>query len=987
MERLVHLMKALIAVIALASSAFAQAQAPAPASVAASAPADDVFHGELVAFPGVWQFQLGKAGIILVSDDELLALADPDRKINMSLGHQPNERSLREVCEQAKAAGQRTLIVAFDHFFAQYRPGQGDKPRKLTPDTDEYIRLIGGVSKFAAGYGLGLELSLLSPLELGPAARATTGESGLWMQYRKGLRDPKTGTYSVELWRQQLWANNKGPIRIEEAGVRVLAFRQKTISQSYLYVDPSWIEDITATAKVEVLSGPTGGNQNLRVRIHGTGGVGQAGLDRVLAVQTYRTPEMDYFSDKTAPFLNSLIDRYADAGVRFNALYSDEMHIQQDWAYHNHHDHGQFTLRYVSPGLARRFAAAYGPQYADFAKWLVYFAYGQEDTAFDLTATAPLMHVMAPTPEGVRQTALLRSRYYRLLQDGVVDLFTDAKARLEQRMGHLLETRAHATWAESPTCDRWAVTGGYEYTPDFMWSNTVHQAASACHDYFKWGDFLTGNGNDHAEGGYLDRNYYGIALACSTGVLNRVPNSYAAHWGMPHEVSRRRHGLTDAAGAAASPQYAMVQGMVHRDCDVLMLYPLDLVATEERFGSWTSLYGYTNYITQDKLIERGRVVGGGIELAGRRFTTLATQFEPLPRPELLTMMQQLAESGGRVIWSGPPPVIDREGKPVLDRWKDLCGTEYTPSPEEGIKAPARSVAFDGVLSGLPAMPILTDFIVDHVFFIAPRAGSQTIARAAGGDVGTHRSLPGGGSVTVLAFRPRDDQSGTFGPSRWWFEILDRLGAYPPSGRIAGVNDNPDRLSRTGSYYCCRFPNGTIAVAPHLYELVESWPGGFARDAKEDAEVVKRLKLPSEQISLKDFALAGHRVTYEGTHALAVRPGPGGKLLAFCGQSTNQITIDGKTTLFADKPMGQVAWAPVEEDAQVPGGAIMRLMIHGNGVVHIPAGSLPANVELVAQGTIAGSRGATIPCTLENGTLTFTAGPGSSGPWLYVVEKK
>ena len=82
--------------------------------------------------------------------------------------------------------------------------------------------------------------------------------------------------------------------------------------------------------------------------------------------------------------------------------------------------------------------------------------------------------------------------------------------------------------------------------------------------------------------------------------------------------------------------------------------------------------------------------------------------------------------------------------------------------------------------------------------------------------------------------------------------------------------------------------------------------------------------------------------------MAVRPGPGGELIAFCSQSTNQITIDGKTTLFADKPMGQVAWAPVEEDAQVPGGAIMRLMIHGNGVVHIPAGSLPANVEPKAQ---------------------------------------
>ena len=66
----------------------------------------------------------------------------------------------------------------------------------------------------------------------------------------------------------------------------------------------------------------------------------------------------------------------------------------------------------------------------------------------------------------------------------------------------------------------------------------MHQAASACSDYFKWGDFLTGNGNDHAEGGWLDRNYFALALGCSTGILNEVPYSYAAHWGMPGPISR-----------------------------------------------------------------------------------------------------------------------------------------------------------------------------------------------------------------------------------------------------------------------------------------------------------------------------------------------------------------------------------------------------------------------------------------------------------------
>ena len=46
----------------------------------------------------------------------------------------------------------------------------------------------------------------------------------------------------------------------------------------------------------------------------------------------------------------------AAAGVKLNGLYADEMHIQQDWAYFNHHDHGEFALRYVSPGLAKEYA-------------------------------------------------------------------------------------------------------------------------------------------------------------------------------------------------------------------------------------------------------------------------------------------------------------------------------------------------------------------------------------------------------------------------------------------------------------------------------------------------------------------------------------------------------------------------------------------------------------------------------------------------------
>ena len=482
-----------------------------------------------------------------IEDLESLA-SNPDKVLDLSLTPQPRRlASLRQVCESART-GRRTLIVAFDQFFQQYRPGQ-NHARRLMPDMDAYIEKIARVGKFAEKYGLGLELSLLTPLEIGKAYRQATGETGVWMQYRKGLRDPDSGEFSVQLWRHCRWVNNKGPFDLEDAGVRVFAFQEHNLPGTpYRVVPEGTITEITGKAQVEVLGGSGAeGFPALRIRVHGKGTMETPGLNRVLVVQSYNTPEMDYFSDKALPYLKGLVDRYADAGVKLNALYSDEPHLMGDWSYFGHHDHGQFAMRYVSPALATKFAARFGAKYKDFAKYLVYFAYGQDDFAIDLSATQGVMHVFGPSPQEIRRTALFRAHYYRYLQDGLTDLLVQAKRHAEARMGHRLEARAHATWAESPTCDYWQSFQGtnpnrskYEYTSDFVWSNTVQQAAVACADYFRWGDFLTGNGNDHAEGGFLDRNYVGLSLACSTGILNEVPYSYAAHWGMPDPIAQRR---------------------------------------------------------------------------------------------------------------------------------------------------------------------------------------------------------------------------------------------------------------------------------------------------------------------------------------------------------------------------------------------------------------------------------------------------------------
>ena len=117
------------------------------------------------------------------------------------------------------------------------------------PDTEAYIQRLAKISQTLKQYGLGLELSLLSPLEIGRGFQQKTGESGRWVQYREGYRDPATGRFTVSLWEQQRWTNNKGTIELHRTGVRVFAFREYRIGGTSFYrVDPAGIVELKSEA-------------------------------------------------------------------------------------------------------------------------------------------------------------------------------------------------------------------------------------------------------------------------------------------------------------------------------------------------------------------------------------------------------------------------------------------------------------------------------------------------------------------------------------------------------------------------------------------------------------------------------------------------------------------------------------------------------------------------------------------------------------------
>ena len=312
------------------------------------------------------------ATIILTSDQQLRDIQDPDKVIDMSTGYTPVHKSLRQVCEEGKKRGDKTLTIAFDEFFRQYRP-QAGTDRKLTPDMDEYVEMIGHVGDFAKKYGMGLCLSLMSPLELGPAFKNYTGgEAGRWLSYEVGFRNPESGRFSLDIWQQMTWTNNKGKIHLQRKGVKAYAFKQKPLGGShFIAVNPEEIIEIKNVKFDEgdiIEGGATSGSYGIknspedmifpvkRLRVHCDEAQKELeGFDRVLVVVEYETPEMDYFSPKAGQFLRDLLDKYKKRGIVLNEFYSDEMHIQQDWVYFSHQENGQLNYRFLTPSFSKTY--------------------------------------------------------------------------------------------------------------------------------------------------------------------------------------------------------------------------------------------------------------------------------------------------------------------------------------------------------------------------------------------------------------------------------------------------------------------------------------------------------------------------------------------------------------------------------------------------------------------------------------------------------
>ena len=110
------------------------------------------------------------------------------------------------------------------------------------------------------------------------------------------------------------------------------------------------------------------------------------------------------------------------------------------------------------------------------------------------------------------------------------------------------------------------------------------------------------------------------------------------------------------------------------------------------------------------------------------------------------------------------------------------------------------------------------------------------------------------------------------------------------------------------------------------------------------------------------------------------------LIGFAGTQCQEITIDGRTTKFAEQRVPIIAWAPVPTARQVPGGAVLQAIIGAQGTFRLPLGSLPTSIKVFTEGATPGSRGHEVTSRVENGELIIEVGPQDAGRWLWGVPQ-
>lgn len=843
-----------------------------------------------------------RTGIVLTDDDQLRTFANtPDEKLASKVSNPiMSSTSLHEICDRAVRGKSQVLTFFHDHFF-----GGGERELHLTHP--EFIDCTRKISEYAEKLGIGIGASVTNPLDLGRNFKGDIGVGGQHRFYAEGILK-EDGSFAFDGVLSDRWCNNKGYIYPQFDRARLFAYTEEDADEKYLVIKPESIKELdvseyTCTIVNEPweLSGYFG---NRHMRVEGKTAVGG---NRVFAVFYMDTPEMDYFHPAVTEYVHNIIDMYREQGVEFMELYSDEMHIQFDWNFAHFGPH-EIPTRYMTENFRKELAKK-DDLFSDFDIALIYMGYDMQCDRETL-GRGHTQHVIGIDSASLYRTFEMRRTYFEMLQDKVVGICCEARdyirATYVKHAGWDPLCLGHATWQESPTCDMYGTAKGYrsgmfneatqngycayDYTKNYVYSSTIREAISGCYDYFKWNDYFSYGGNDFCECGWFDRNYYGGAMAASLGALNRNEVASWGAWGFPGEAHTRFHCVDACFGSSRGAVDEIMGWGRPRTVDVLYLYPKYLTSVEERFGSWMVQYGYANYCPSDRVVNLGRVEDGVLRLGIGRYTTVVVGFEPYYDDKLMDVLEALMAQGGRVIWNSTPPA-DAMGV-IPQRWLDMFGIASAENLVQG--GSAEKVTFCGSLEFVHPMLVPTDMLPDRIYGITPAEGTEIIARADKKIIGAKR-----GSAYYIGCRLRDDQSGETGDCpKTLFEVLKQSGAYGGTGCL----DNTETISRSSRYFATKFANGTVSLCNHYYPMKEYWDGGFGRNRQRDEESLANYEymVPIE-LSLKDFAVEGHRITYGGHSLVQFRVDENGTLLGFRGCGSTGITIDGKKYNITSEP--------------------------------------------------------------------------------------
>ena len=927
------------------------------------------------------------ASLTLMGDEMLKqVLEDPSQPLmrNTDQGYgledietYDTKTSIMDLLKQGQANDARRLDVFYDFFF-------GGDQRALYPDSPLTVAAFKRIHDLAKEHGMNFAASVISPLDTGGEYVKTHEQAGQTMHFQEGIIRPD-GSFEIKLDYQTQWTNNKGPVPLTLHKIRVFAFDEERIEGTpYYYVNEQEIEDISPCATYSV------DPASLRVSRDGYGhgdlyihGKTTSKRTRFLAVAIYRTLEIDYFADDALPYMKSILDLHKAAGITYDGIYSDEMHIQFDWDTREHWAQTEVTTRYITDSMAKTFAGLYGQQYRDLAKYLIYFTYGHHDFLPGEEKHLPAQHVFGKTREEIVRTFLFRKHYFELLHRRVVDLCTTTKKYAEQIFGQTMQATGHSTWQESPTTDSFrpekpgADYSRYDYTPAFAWSAAQRENISACNDHFKWNEYFRVVGTDIPEGGFLDRNYYGAAMTAGLAALNPVQIAYYCIWGAPDQVKERlaEVGQTYGHYAGYCKSYELghsfVQGYTSRCSDLLTLCPMELNYLEERFGNWMVQYGYTDFITEEKLLQHtADIKNGRLFVRGRSYSGLVVPFAPLMSAEAIALLHRFVESGGTVLWCSVPALREEEG--ITAQWKSLFGIDAFCFDKRGYPAKDALIQFEGF--DIPDMAILSDLFPDYVYPVVP--GDARIAATLSNQVlGTVKTYPSGGKAAYMGFRVRDDQSCSTGQDvDTLFSLLQALGCYP-EGSCEADSRPADRR-----YIYNRFPNGAVTLANHFRTFREqAWPWGFYRDEAADNAFMENITLPPHSIELQEQLICGHRISYTGQGIVTYRYDNNDGLLGFAGRDTQGICIDGTAHIFTSEP-ADIVWCAMTDpirDAQVQESYVLKCSKPGR--ITLPFDASGLQCALCRNHTLEPIQ--SYPFSVSNGITQVDLDASAAGQWM------